>query len=54
MTREEAQKKYHQIAAMLEGSAEDAHMPYPENSVERIKYEKKMAELVEKFPGIDE
>jgi hypothetical protein len=52
--RETAKRYYHQTKELLEGSAEDAHMRYTDNHPERIKYEKKMAELVKKFLGIDQ
>jgi hypothetical protein len=53
MNREEARRYYHQTAAMLEGSAPDAYMAYPEGHPERIKYETKMAKIAKEFPGIE-
>ena len=46
MDRTEAQQYYRECRENLRA--------YPKKHSERILYEKKMAELVEKFPGIDE
>ena len=53
MTREDAKRYYHQCKELLDGSVPDAHIKYPADHPERLKYEKKMAELVKKFPGIE-
>jgi hypothetical protein len=45
MDRTEAQQYYNQCRENLRA--------YPEKHSERLKYEKKMAELVKRFPGIE-
>jgi hypothetical protein len=54
MTREDAERIYHQCRDMLDGRGYGCTMAYPINQPERLKYEAAMAELLKRFPGIDE